>query len=168
MKIVSYAFKFAFACAAGVVGFGAEASAQEWHVSPEWGTPAILPDQDNDGPGNRMGTGQCDFLMSGNQAYSAALLVYQSGANAPYSAAQYGNGRWDILQSQGTLDDYQFSVKLMNQCMNPDDPSVQESVSSDWVPLTADGWSNGWYEGLVCPEHAPQLVQAWCKTRVFW
>jgi hypothetical protein len=167
MKIFSYASKFAFACAVGLLGFNAEASAQEWHESPDWGTPAILPDQDNDGPGNRMGRSSCDFVMNSGR-YSAALLVYQSGPNAPYSAAEYGDGRWEILESQGTLDDYQFSVKLMNQCVNPADPTVHESVTSDWLPLTEDGWSNGWYEGLVCPEYAPQLVQAWCKTRVFW
>lgn len=161
MKTFS-AVRFGLACAL-VLGLGSSALAQEWHESDQ-GTPASLPGVDNDGPGNRMGKGSCEFVLDRGGNYSASLLVYQSGPMNPYSAAQFGSGRWDILRAEGVLDDYQFEVKLTNQCADADDPTLSEPFDSDWTPLTLSGWS----EPFECPADMPVLVQATCSTRAYW
>lgn len=150
--------------AAGIGCIAASASAQDWHVSELGDSSATLPDVDNDGQGNREGRGSCSFDMEGGGDFTADLLVYSQEGMDPYSSAKIDSRGWQTLQFEGRLASYSPEIQLVNQCMNPDDPSVEEAFDSDWFPVEFDKPT----PNFNCPADKPVLVQSWCRTAVMW
>jgi len=152
------------ACAASLLLAAGSASAQEWHISEFGDRSAVLPDFDNDGPGNRMGTSTCEFVMPQGAGYQASLLVYSSRGMTPYASARIASAAWERLEFQGQLDGYSPNIAISIQCKDPNDPSVQEAFSSGWQLVGYDDPM----PNLECPAEKPELVQAWCKTAAYW
>jgi hypothetical protein len=140
------------------------ASAQDWHISGLSERAAVLPDSDNDGPGNRMGTSTCEFIMPQGGGYQASLLVYSSRGMAPYASARIASPSWERLEFQGQLNRYSPNIAINIQCMDPNDPSVQEAFTSGWQLVGYDDP----LPNFECPAEKPVLVQAWCQTAAYW
>jgi hypothetical protein len=149
--------------------FGTTASAQDWHITDYNGSPATLPDQDNDGVGNRQGTGECDFEMNRGSGFAAHLLAYSSRGMAPYSQANLTSQAWERLSveigNDAIWNDYSPNVMIWNWC-----------TTADGSPDNQEGFESGWYQlgyqqptpNFGCPANKPVLIQSWCRTAAWW
>lgn len=152
------------AFAASLLVAPGSASAQDWHFSELSEVSASLPDFDNDGPGNRMGTSSCAFVMPQGGGYDARLLVYSSRGMAPYASARIDSPAWERLVFSGQFDSFSTNIALHIQCTDPNDRSVQEAFNTGWRLVGFDDP----IPNFECPPEKPELVQAWCRTAAFW
>ena len=140
------------------------AAAQEWHLSELSTVPATFPDIENDGPGNFMGTSSCDFVMPQGGGYDAHLLLYSARWMTPYASARIASPAWERLEFSGQLDGFSPNIAITLRCMDPNDSSIQEDVSSDWQVVGYDEPT----PNFECPLRVPLPIQAWCRTAVWW
>ncbi len=162
-KTLRSVFGGAFAASLLVAAAGS-ASAQDWHYSELSEIPAVLPDFDNDGPGNRMGTSTCDFVMPQGGGYDAQLLVYSSQGMASYASARIDSPAWERLVFSGQFDGFSTNIAINIQCTDPNDRSVHEAFNTGWLLVGFDDP----IPNFECPSDKPELVQAWCRTATYW
>jgi hypothetical protein len=164
-----------FACRAPKGGFeglfaaclllsAGSAAAQEWHVSDFSEVPAALPDVENDGPGNFMDTSSCNFVMPQGGGYDASLLLYSQQWMTPYASARIASPAWEQLNFSGQLDGFSPNIEIALRCIDPNDSSYHQDVSSGWQLVGYDEPT----PNFECPVRFGLPIQAWCRTAAFW
>jgi hypothetical protein len=140
------------------------AAAQEWHFSEYSAVPAALPERENDGPGNFMGTSSCNFVMPQGGGFDADLLLYSQRWMTAYGSARIASPAWERLQFSGQLDGFSPNIEIALRCIDPNDSSYHVDVSSDWQLVGFDEPT----PNFECPARFGLPIQAWCRTAVFW
>jgi hypothetical protein len=140
------------------------AAAQEWHFSEASTVPAALPDFENDGPGKFKGSSSCNFVMPQGGGYDAQLLLYYARWMTPYASARITSPAWERLKFSGQLDAFSPNIAITLRCVDPNDLSYHEDVSSAWQLVGYDEPT----PNFECPLRFPLPIQAWCWTAAFW